>query len=155
MAVIRVRPAVAADEATLVDWNCRLARETEGKELDRALVVPGVRAVLADAHKGRYFVAEVDGELAGQLMHTREWSDWRNGQIWWLQSVYVAAEHRQGGVFRALFQHLAAAAEADPEVVALRLYCEAHNAAALATYRRLGMQDAGYLVLERRLRATY
>jgi ribosomal protein S18 acetylase RimI-like enzyme len=72
-----------------------------------------------------------------------------------LQSVYVAAEHRQGGVFRALFQHLAAAAEADPEVVALRLYCETHNAAALATYRRLGMQDAGYLVLERRLRATY
>lgn len=155
MAVIRVRPAEPADEATLVDWNCRLAQETEGKELDRALVAPGVRAVLDDPHKGRYFVAEVDGRLAGQLMHTREWSDWRNGHIWWLQSVYVAAEHRQGGVFRALFEHLAAAAAADPEVVALRLYCEDHNAAALATYKRLGMQDAGYRVLERLLRATY
>lgn len=153
--MIHVRPARLDDEATIVEWNCALARESEGKELDRALVVPGVRAVLGDLHKGRYFVAEADGARAGQLMHTREWSDWRNGQIWWLQSVYVPPEHRKGGVFRALYGHLVAAAQADPEVVALRLYCETHNEAALATYRRLGMKDAGYLVLERRLRTAY
>lgn len=153
--MIRVRPARPDDEATIVDWNCRLARETEGKELDQARIVPGVRAVLADARKGRYFIAEVDGARAGQLMHTYEWSDWRNGMIWWLQSVYVPREHRKGGVFRALYDHLVAAARQDPEVVALRLYAETHNEAALATYRRLGMQDAGYLVLEQRLRSGY
>jgi ribosomal protein S18 acetylase RimI-like enzyme len=153
--VIRVRAARADDAATIVEWNCLLARESEGKELDRARIVPGVRAVLADPNKGRYFVAEREGVLAGQLMHTFEWSDWRNGQIWWLQSVYVPAAERKGGVFRALYEHLVAAAEADPEVVALRLYAETHNEAALATYRRLGMTDAGYLVLERRLRSDY
>lgn len=153
--MIRVRSARPDDEATIVEWNCLLARETEAKELDRARIVPGVRAVLADARKGRYFIAEIGGAPAGQLMHTYEWSDWRNGQIWWLQSVYVPAQHRKGGVFRALYDHLVAAAEADPEVVALRLYAETHNEAALATYRRLGMKDAGYLVLERRLRSEY
>jgi ribosomal protein S18 acetylase RimI-like enzyme len=153
---MRVRLARLADETVIVDWNGRLARETEGKELDPARIVPGVRAVLTDPHKGRYFVAEdANGELLGQLMHTMEWSDWRNGQIWWLQSVYVPAAHRGTGVFRALYEHLEQAALADPEVVALRLYVENHNEAAIATYHRLGMQDAGYRVLERRLRATY
>ena len=154
--MIRVRPAGPDDEAVIVEWNCLLARETEGKELDRARIVPGVRAVLADPQKGRYFVAESgSGELVGQLMHTMEWSDWRNGWIWWLQSVYVPASHRGHGVFRALFEHLERVALAGPEVVALRLYVEDHNEAAVATYHRLGMQDAGYRVLERRLRATY
>lgn len=154
--MIRVRPARPEDEAVIVEWNTRLARETEGKELDPTRIVPGVRAVLADPHKGRYFVAErADGELVGQLMHTMEWSDWRNGQIWWLQSVYVPAAHRGAGVFRALYEHLEQAALSDPEVVALRLYVENHNEAAMATYRRLGMQDAGYCVLEHRLRTTY
>src|SRR5262245_51041948 len=84
---IHVRPATAADWQTIVEFNCRLAEESEGKTLDRAHVEPGVKAVLGDRRKGRYLIAEAEGRPVGQLMHTHEWSDWRNGDIWWLQSV--------------------------------------------------------------------
>src|SRR5260370_38975700 len=146
---IQVRPAVADDWATIVDFNCRLAEESEGKQLDRIHVEPGVRALLADPHKGRYLVASIAGRLAGQLMHTREWSDWRNGDIWWLQSVYVHPDFRRQGVFRALFDRLKSDAEADPGVVGLRLYVEEHNKQAHETYRSLGLAQAGYFVMEK------
>jgi ribosomal protein S18 acetylase RimI-like enzyme len=103
---------------------------------------------LADPRKGRYFLACCHGEVVGQMMHTWEWSDWRNGQIWWLQSVYVLPEFRRRGVFRRLFAHLQQQAESDPEVIGLRLYVEAGNQTALETYRRMGLESAGYLVLE-------
>ena len=96
-----IRPAQPDDWPVVVDFNSRLAEESEGKVLDRAHLVPGVQALLADPAKGRYFVAEKDGQIIGQLMHTREWSDWRNGDIWWLQSVYVHPDYRRQGVFRA------------------------------------------------------
>jgi ribosomal protein S18 acetylase RimI-like enzyme len=150
-----IRPARADDAPLIVDFNCRLAEESEAKVLDRGRVDPGVRAVLADPRKGRYFVAEVDGRVVGQVMHTSEWSDWRNGEIWWIQSVYVVPEVRRSGVFRALYDHLASTAAADPKVVALRLYVEEHNQGARSTYGRLGMEASGYLVLERRLRTDY
>jgi GNAT superfamily N-acetyltransferase len=103
---IDIRPAVPDDWPTIVDFNCRLAEESEGKALDCAHVEPGVKAVLADPRKGRYFIAKSDGRPVGQLMHTREWSDWRNGDIWWLQSVYVHRDFRRQGVFRGLFDRL-------------------------------------------------
>lgn len=144
-----IRWAEADDWPTLVEFNCRLAAESEGLELQRAVVSAGVRALLADPAKGRYLVASMRGEIVGQLMHTREWSDWRNGHLWWLQSVYVAAAWRGRGIFRQLFQHLATLAENDPQVVGLRLYVEDHNAAARGVYLKLGMRPAGYHVLER------
>lgn len=146
---IEIRPAVPEDWQTIVDFNCRLADESEGKKLDRAHVEPGVQALLADPRKGRYLVAAVDGRVVGQLMHTYEWSDWRNGDIWWLQSVYVEPEFRRGGVFRALFEHLRQNAEADPDVVGLRLYVEEHNHRAHQTYLNLGLDLAGYVVMEK------
>lgn len=144
-----VRPAGLEDWQTIVDFNIRLAAESEGKVLNRTDVEPGVRSLLSDPRKGRYFLAEIDGQTVGQLMHTFEWSDWRNGDIWWLQSVYVAPEHRRRGVFRALFSHLVEAAESDPGVVGLRLYVEDNNTAAHETYRNLGFAPGGYFVMQR------
>ena len=143
-----IRPATLDDLDTLVEYNRRLAQETENITLSIALLTEGVRAALLDPSKGRYFVAEVDGQVVGQLMHTREWSDWRNGDIWWLQSVYVHADHRQKGIFRQLIDSLKTEAQATPGVVGIRLYMEEHNDRAGATYDRLGIMEAGYVVRE-------
>lgn len=147
-----IRPALAEDWQTLRDFNCALASETEGKALDPEIAGAGVRALLADPAKGRYLVATVDGRIAGQLMHTREWSDWRNGDIWWLQSVYIHPDFRRQGLFRLLYSTLEAQAQADPGVVGLRLYVEDHNTHAQETYAALGMRRPGYFVLEKMLR---
>jgi ribosomal protein S18 acetylase RimI-like enzyme len=144
-----LRLANSSDAAIIVDFNCRLASETEGKQLDRRTVERGVATLLADPRHGRYFVACDDGRVIGQMMHTYEWSDWRNGQIWWLQSVYVAADYRKRGVFRALFEHVLQTAEADPGVVGVRLYVEEGNESAQAAYHKLGLEEAGYHVMER------
>lgn len=146
---ITIRPASADDWETIAEFNCRLAVESEGKTLKREAIEPGVRALLADAGKGRYFVACDGDAIVGQLMHTREWSDWRNGDIWWLQSVYVHPDYRRRGVFRRLFETLANEAESNPGVVGLRLYVETNNESAHATYRRMGFDEGGYFVMER------
>jgi len=146
---LTLRRAGPGDAAVIAEFNQRLAQESEGKTLDPAVLAAGVAAGLADPCKARYFVAEEDGLAVGQVMLTTEWSDWRNGWVWWIQSVYVRPEARRRGVFRALFQHAHEAARADPEVVGLRLYVERDNHAAQQTYQRLGMERTGYLVLER------
>jgi GNAT superfamily N-acetyltransferase len=143
-----VRDATLADLDFIVGSNARIAEETEGRVLDRAHLVPGVRALLADRGKGRYFIAEDAGQPLGQLMYTTEWSDWRNGDFWWIQSVYVQREARRRGVFTLLYRHLERLARSSPQVCGIRLYVEAHNAAARATYLRLGLHDSGYQVLE-------
>jgi GNAT superfamily N-acetyltransferase len=146
-----VRRAAAADAAVLVEFNRLLARESEGKELDPNVLAAGVAAGLADPQKAEYFVAEdpQGGGVLGTLMLTREWSDWRNGWLWWIQSVYVRADARRRGVFRALYEHVYRAAAADPTVIGLRLYMEQANEAARQTYLRLGMSPTGYVVLQR------
>ena len=146
---IAVRPAVTDDWPIIVEFNCLLAEESEGKKLDRTHVEPGVQALLADPRKGRYLIAMDQGRPIGQLMHTYEWSDWRNGDIWWLQSVYVHPDYRRQGAFRALFDKLRSEAEADPGVVGLRLYVEEQNTRAHETYRNLGLSPGGYFVMER------
>jgi GNAT superfamily N-acetyltransferase len=143
-----IRPAIAEDAPVVAEFNRRLARETEGRELDADTVAAGVRALLEDPAKGRYFVAVEAGEIIGQIMHTHEWSDWRNGDIWWIQSVYVRADRRGQGVFTGLFRHLEALARADRGVRALRLYVERNNAAAQAVYRKLGLHGGEYEVME-------
>jgi GNAT superfamily N-acetyltransferase len=144
---ILIRDATHDDVATLADFNVRLAMETEDVDLDPSTVEKGVAAVIDDAAKGRYFVATNDGEVVGCLMITLEWSDWRNGDLWWIQSVYVEPGHRGSGVFRTL--HAAARhAALNANARGLRLYVERHNEAAVATYTKLGMVDAGYFLME-------
>ena len=106
-------------------------------------------AALADPHKAVYFVAEEDQHIVGQLSITLEWSDWRNGWLWWFQSVYVLPEARRRGVFKALYQYVYQTAQADPEVIGLRLYVEKDNHAAQQTYLRLGMEWTPYLLLQK------
>jgi GNAT superfamily N-acetyltransferase len=112
----------------------------------------GVRALLGDAAKGTYFLAEAAGPegtvIAGQLLITYEWSDWRNGNFWWIQSVYVAQPFRGSGVFRALFQHVHELAKSNQDVCGLRLYMDAHNGPARQTYERLGLKETNYEIFE-------
>jgi len=144
-----IRRATDADVPTLVEFNRRLALETEHKTLDLAVLTDGVVAGLKDDEKAKYFVAEDGGRVVGQLMLTLEWSDWRNGWVWWIQSVYVRPDARRRGVFRALFEHVLVEARAEPDVVGLRLYVEQDNGSAQQTYARLGMDRTAYLVFER------
>ncbi len=137
-----------ADAPVIAEFNLRLAAETEALRLDPERVRTGVAALLNDPSKGLYFVAEVDGSVAGQVMITYEWSDWRNGNIWWLQSVYVRQEFRRRGIFRALFRHLEALARQQEEVCGLRLYMHADNARARRSYEELGMKHTKYEVFE-------
>jgi ribosomal protein S18 acetylase RimI-like enzyme len=143
-----IRRATPADEGVLVAFNTALAWESEEKRLDAALLRAGVRALLADPAKGFYTVAERAGEVVAQTMVTFEWSDWRNGWFWWIQSVYVREDVRHAGIFRSLFQNLKAEAEADPTVIGLRLYVERDNSRAKSTYRALGMCETPYELLE-------
>ncbi|GAB2499202.1 GNAT family N-acetyltransferase [Arenimonas alkanexedens] len=148
MSDIVIRNASLDDIARMADWAVAMARETEDKALDLDTVSKGIRAVFNQPGRGRYFIAERRGEVAGTLMLTYEWSDWRNGDWWWIQSVYVAPEHRRQGVYAALYDHVKQAAEAREDVCGLRLYVEHHNANAQATYESLGMADAGYKMYE-------
>jgi ribosomal protein S18 acetylase RimI-like enzyme len=144
---MHIRPATLADLDTVCEFNVRLAQESEGKTLAADLVRAGVRALLEDAGKGRYLVAESQGAVVGQLAVTFEWSDWRNGWFWWIQSVYVHADARKSGVFRALFDHLRTQAN-NEGVIGIRLYVEEDNQIAQATYERLGLAWTNYRVME-------
>jgi ribosomal protein S18 acetylase RimI-like enzyme len=145
---VTLRRATPADAAMIAEFNRRLALESEGKALEMTTLSAGVAACLADAAKGFYTLAELGGEVVGQTLITLEWSDWRNGWFWWIQSVYVTESARGNGVFRALFNHLHARAQADTEVIGLRLYVEKDNAKAQDVYRKLGMTETGYGLLE-------
>ena len=145
-----VRGAAQRDAPFIVDANIRMAFETERITLDTEVVNRGVRTVLVDSTKGLYFVAEGNDRVVGQLMITFEWSDWRNGNLWWIQSVYVVPEFRRRGVFAALYRHVRQLA-LDAGAPALRLYLEQDNAIARQTYSRVGMHMAPYRVMEETL----
>ncbi|MCC7112405.1 MAG: GNAT family N-acetyltransferase [Deltaproteobacteria bacterium] len=144
---MRIRDARPADAEAIIDFNARMAQETEAKVLDRAVLGAGVRRLLGDGTLGRYWLAVSDDDAPlGQLMVTYEWSDWRNGPLWWIQSVYVREDARRHGVYRALHGHCVAEARR-AGAVGLRLYVEPNNARAIATYGRLGMKKS-YDVME-------
>jgi GNAT superfamily N-acetyltransferase len=145
---IAIRIADPADVPFLVDSNIAMARETEHKTLDRAVLTRGTRAVFEDARRGFYLIAECDDAPAGCLLITYEWSDWRNGDWWWFQSVYVTPAARRRGVFRALYADVERRARA-AGAVGLRLYVERDNARAQRTYASLGMEEESYKMLRR------
>ncbi len=145
---IQICEGRAEDAPIIAEYNQRMALETEGKELDSETVGKGVEQGLRQPEKCRYFVAEVRGLVIGQAMVTYEWSDWRNGDLWWVQSVYVHPDHRRQGVFTKLYQHIETLARNDARVRGLRLYVEEDNAAGQTVYKKLGMSHAGYHVYE-------
>lgn len=145
---LQIRTARSDDLDTIVEFNQRLAMESENRVLDPQRLVPGVRRVLTDVTLGVYYVASLEDRIVGQLMLTREWSDWRCGNFWWIQSVYVHQEHRRGGVFSDLYAYVLEQARNREDVCGLRLYVESDNARARATYERQGMQMTGYRVME-------
>ena len=143
-----------ADAPVIADFNLRLARETEDLRLEPLCVQQGVAALLSDPAKGLYYVAEVNGVIVGQLMITYEWSDWRNGNLWWIQSVYVKQEFRRQGVFRELFKYLEALARRLKDVRSLRLYMHADNSNARRSYENMGMHRTKYEVFELEFEST-
>jgi ribosomal protein S18 acetylase RimI-like enzyme len=144
---LSIRPAVVADLPALCVWNAAMARETEGLALDPAVLERGVRGVFEQPQRGFYLVAERDGAALGGLLVTFEWSDWRAGDYWWIQSVYVVPEARRDGVFRALYAEVERRARA-AGAASLRLYVETENRRAQSTYERLGMRRCHYAMYE-------
>ena len=145
---VRVREARPSDRDVLVDFARAMAHETEGKQLSLETIRPGVSAFLADPARGRAFVVESAGEVVATLYLTFEWSDWRNGFFWWIQSVYVRPAQRRRGHYRRLHDHVRTLARQAGNVCGLRLYVERENRNAQATYRDLGMRETDYLLYE-------
>jgi len=150
---ITIREANVSDTDVITEFNSQMALETEQRRLNPERLRKGVVALLGDKAKGVYFLAEIENEtnartIAGQLMLTYEWSDWRNGNFWWIQSVYVAKEFRGKGVFKALFQQVKSLAAARTDVCGLRLYMDAQNQTARQTYDRIGFHQTNYEIFE-------
>jgi ribosomal protein S18 acetylase RimI-like enzyme len=145
---LTVRPARPEDAPAIAGFQILMARETEGLELDPETVRQGVGAVFADPARGAYTVAEVDGRVIGGLLVTFEWSDWRNGTVLWIQSLYVIPEMRGRGVYRALWEHLQARVQGSPDLRGIRLYVDKRNTAAQRVYARLGMTREHYELFE-------
>ncbi|MCW5961187.1 MAG: GNAT family N-acetyltransferase [Pyrinomonadaceae bacterium] len=146
---MNVRKAVKEDAENLIDFNQKMAFETEGKKLDPQKIKNGVEAVFADDRKGFYIVAENDhGEIAGGLMVTYEWSDWRNAWFWWIQSVYVVPEFRGNHIYSAMYDHVRTLARESGDVCGFRLYVETENSKAQKVYEKCGMHRSHYLMFE-------
>ena len=145
---ITIRQALKSDIPTIVRFNALLASETENRFLDEQRLTRGIEALFDDPSKGLYYLAEVNNAVVGQTMITFEWSDWRNGTFWWIQSVYVEKAARGTGVFRALFNHIHSLVTAHGDSCGLRLYVERNNNRAKQTYSRLGMKYSHYDLYE-------
>lgn len=143
-----VRKAGFDDLETIVQFNINMALETESKYLNKGIVSEGVKSLLRDTQKGFYLVAQHEAEILGSLMITTEWSDWRNGDFWWIQSVYVLEKARRQGIYSQLYEKVKELALASGEVCGIRLYVENNNEIAQKTYDKLGMVDSHYKVLE-------
>lgn len=145
---MNIRKAVAADLTDIVNFNQAMAMETEGLQLDTDTLTKGVSTLLENPAKGFYLVAEIDGEIAGSLMVTFEWSDWRAKDYYWIQSVYIRPEQRRKGIYSRLYQAVKDLATESGGAASFRLYVEQENANAQRTYEALGMEKSYYLMYE-------
>jgi ribosomal protein S18 acetylase RimI-like enzyme len=146
--MILIRPATQEDSTQIISFQQQMAMETEQVKLDAAVVAEGLKRLFDDPAKGRYFVAEDDGEVVGCLMTTFEWSEWRCGNVLWIQSVYIRPSHRSQGVFRKLYEHIKAMVTPESEYRGIRLYVDKTNAAAQKVYEKLGMTGEHYYMYE-------
>lgn len=147
---VKIRKAEPNDYEIIAEYNINMAKETEDIVLKRETVLQGCKTILSDSSKGFYLVAENENrEIIGQLMITYEWSDWRNGTIWWIQSVYVAEKYRRNGVYSTLYRHLEQMSEDEGNVAAIRLYVAKTNKRAQRTYSKQGMRESDYFIYEK------
>ena len=142
-----IRKAFFSDAQIIAAFNAAMALESEGRRLEPGILLPGVTAVIENEKNGFYLLAELEGEVVGQLLITYEWSDWRNGMFWWIQSVYVKPEERGRGVFGRLYRHAEKEAQKSG-ACGLRLYVEKDNAGAQKIYSNLGMSETAYRLYE-------
>jgi GNAT superfamily N-acetyltransferase len=143
-----IRPGLLFDIDVIADFQFRMAKETENLELDPPTVNQGVSAVFDDPSKGKYWVAELDGKVIGCLLTVPEWSDWRNGTVLWIHSVYVVPEYRQHGIFKQLYSHLKQMVLESTELRGLRLYVDKSNLRAQKVYQSLEMSSEHYHLFE-------
>ncbi|MBL7970055.1 MAG: GNAT family N-acetyltransferase [Prolixibacteraceae bacterium] len=143
-----IRQANETDSASIVEFQLAMAWETEQLQLHEPTVVKGVAAVFADQGKGIYYVAELNGEVVGSLLTTFEWSDWRNGTVLWIQSVYVRPEFRKRSIFSRLYKHIQSLVVANPGLRGIRLYADKTNIPAHGVYEHLGMTAEHYQMFE-------
>ncbi|NCP65225.1 MAG: GNAT family N-acetyltransferase [Paraglaciecola sp.] len=145
---LEIRVAGPQDIEALVSFNQAMALETENKVLQLEILRAGVSAIIQDENKGFYLVAEANEQVVGSLMVTTEWSDWRNAQFWWIQSVYIIPSMRRQGIYAKLYERVKTLAEARNNICGFRLYVENDNFIAQKTYESLGMQASHYLMYE-------
>jgi ribosomal protein S18 acetylase RimI-like enzyme len=147
-----VRKGAAGDIESIASFNILMAEETENLRLDPGVILAGVNGMIENPERGFYLVVEnsenTDPEIVGSLMITTEWSDWRNGTFWWIQSVYVLPEFRRRGLYRLLYEQVRELARGSHDVCGFRLYVEKDNTTAQATYRNLGMEETDYRLYE-------
>ena len=147
--MFNLRIAEKSDAPMLAAHNCAMAFETENKSLDPAVATLGAEGLFQRPELGFYLIAETDSIAAATLLVTYEWSDWRNGLFWWIQSVYVKPAYRRQGVYSKMYKHLKELALSQPTpVCGFRLYAETENRAAQVTYKNLGMHACQYVMFE-------
>jgi len=145
--MITIRKATPEDASQIIDFQQKMAWETEKMHLMAETISKGVNAVFSDTSRGQYWVAEDNNIVIASLLITYEWSDWRNANVWWFQSVYVLPENRRTGIFRSMYQHIKNEAEKE-NIAGLRLYVETNNITAQNTYENLGMKSLHYKMYE-------
>lgn len=145
---MQVRKATTKDINAIVDFQLKMAAETEGIELNSDIVLKGVTAVIEDERKGQYYVTEINEKVVASLLTTFEWSDWRNGTILWIQSVYVLENFRRRGIYRNMYSHIKNMVLNNPKLNGIRLYADKSNTAAHKTYQELGMNHDHYITFE-------
>ena len=146
--MIKVREATIVESEIIINFQINMALETENLELDKSSVRKGINAVFKDLLKGKYYVAEEGNRVVGSLLTTTEWSDWKNGTILWIQSVYVIPEYRKKGVFKQMYDYLKKMVEESDELIGLRLYVNKTNIIAQKTYEKIGMNGEHYKLYE-------
>ena len=146
--MIIIRNANHNDTATIINFNSAMAIETEHKSLDTDTAYEGVKELLNNKEHGFYLIAESNGISVGQLMITKEWSDWRNGEFWWIQSVYVHPDYRKNNIYKKLYNEVITLAKKSKNVCGIRLYVDKDNNIAQKIYSKLGMRESNYIFFE-------
>jgi len=146
--MIKVRAASIFESEIIINFQIKMALETENLKLEKSSVRKGINAVFKDLSKGKYYVAEENCRIVGSLLTTYEWSDWKNGMILWIQSVYIIPEYRRKGIFKKMYIYLKKMVEESDELIGLKLYVNKTNIVAQKTYEKIGMDGEHYKLFE-------